>query len=371
MSPMTSGVIDVDRTRVLAYRVAASQLDRSVHRADRLDILGLGAQDTPCGSARLALAARLDAITHDDELALIWSVRGAPHLHRAEELPALARALWPMSDADATARIGSGQIKEGSKLGIAAFAATATAMREVVTGKMPKGELSAAVTARVPESLSYDCHSCRSRHISGGVFQQAGILAGVALDPAASSTTLAPVPMGYPVPTATDGVEALVRRYLTLLGPATPAEAARFLGTNAGQGKKAWPAGLAEVRVDGVPMWLPEENVSDLRGAGRPELVRLLPPSDPYLQTRNRDLLLPDVKRQKELWRVLSSPGALVVDGEIVGTWRSRLAGRNRVEVTVTPFGSLAAGTRKALPAEAATVAAARGLDDVALVIAG
>lgn len=46
---------DVDRAQVLAYRVAAHELDRVIGRLGELAMLDLGVQDTPYGSTRLAL----------------------------------------------------------------------------------------------------------------------------------------------------------------------------------------------------------------------------------------------------------------------------------------------------------------------------
>src|SRR5262249_20567727 len=89
----------IDREQALAYRVAAQQLDRTAELTpSELAVIGLGAQDTPYGSARLALAARTTGPLDDDALVLIWAARGAPHLHRGADLPALAAALWPLSD---------------------------------------------------------------------------------------------------------------------------------------------------------------------------------------------------------------------------------------------------------------------------------
>ncbi|WP_245719088.1 DNA glycosylase AlkZ-like family protein [Micromonospora rhizosphaerae] len=117
---MAQGAPEVTRERVLGHRVAAHQLDRPGLRPADLDVLDLGVQDTPYGSARLALAARVPAAAglDDDRLELVWSIRGAPHLHRRAELPALAAALWPLSDADAARRL-PGQIRDGAKLGLA------------------------------------------------------------------------------------------------------------------------------------------------------------------------------------------------------------------------------------------------------------
>ena len=139
---MTGSTPAVDREQVLAYRVAAQQLDRpGVRRAADLAVLALGVQDTPYGSARLALAARGAADPDDDRLELVWSMRGAPHLHRRAELPTLAAALWPLSDADAARRI-RGQIRAGARLGLAAFRATAEAFQAVVTTERERGEVS-------------------------------------------------------------------------------------------------------------------------------------------------------------------------------------------------------------------------------------
>ncbi|GAA4573596.1 crosslink repair DNA glycosylase YcaQ family protein [Micromonospora coerulea] len=362
---------ELDRGRVLAYRVTAQQLDRPGLRPAELDVLALGAQDTPYGSARLALAARVpvDAGPDDDRLELVWSVRGAPHLHRRAELPALAAALWPLSDADAARRIG-GQIREGAKLGLAAFRAAAEAFQAVVTGERDKGAVSRAVTERIPAALSYDCGPCGARHVSGSLFQQAGLAGGVRLVVSGRAARLAPLAERPAPPDAATGTDALALAYLRLLGPATVADVAGFLGTGATELRRVWPADrLAEVRVDGRRVWLPAERLDVLRAAEPARLVRLLPPGDPYLQARDRGLLVPEQAHQRQLWRVLGNPGALLVDGEVAGVWRAKQAGRGRLELTVTPFGPLTKRVAREVEAEAETVRATRAASDVRVVV--
>ncbi|HWE91509.1 MAG TPA: crosslink repair DNA glycosylase YcaQ family protein [Pseudonocardiaceae bacterium] len=360
-------MIDVDRARVLAYRVAAHQFDGA---GGSPPVLSLGVQDTPYGSAALALAAR--RATPDDSLSLVWSTRGAPHLHRTADLPALAAALWPMSDADASTRIATGAIKDGAKLGIAAFTATATAINKILAGRtspIRKGELSGQVSARIPEPLTYWCKVCQSRHISGALLQQAGLPGGARLLVAGQATSFVPID-GWPgVPENATGTDAVVSAYLRLLGPATPADAAKFLGTSQTAARPAWPNGLAEVLIDGRSAWLPADRIEALRAAPTPRLVRLLPPSDPFLQARDRMLLLPDKSRHKALWGVLGNPGALLVGGEIVGTWRVRKAGKTDVEVRVTPFERLASDTRRCVEDEARRVGDVRQASDVRVTI--
>jgi hypothetical protein len=351
---------------VLAYRVAAQQLDRPDVPVDALAVLDIGVQDTPYGSADLALSARTTRPV-DGGLIPIWSVRGAPHLHRPADLPALAAALWPLSDADATARISVTPIKEGAKLGVAAFTAAAGAMRAVVTRPMPKGEVSAAVSARVPQSLTYRCRACAATHISGGLFQQVGLLAGVRLDRSGGDTWLAPLPDWPGIPTTAAGTADLLAACLRLLGPATESEAAKFLDTTRTAARPAWPTGLVEVCVDGKRTWLPADRVDALRSAPRPDVVRLLAPSDPFLLARDRDLVVPDRARQKEVWRILGNPGALLVHGEVAGTWRPKKTGR-RLELTVVPFDPVPARVRTAVQADAERVARVRGAADVRVI---
>jgi Winged helix DNA-binding domain len=415
---MAGAVIEVTRNQVLAYRVAAHELDRLKASPGDLAVLDLGVQDTPYGSARLALAARMASPVQaartpagsapagsvpagsvpagsaamgsaaagsaalEDRLALVWSIRGAPHLHRRAGLATLAAALWPLSDADATARIADSHIKLGARLGIAAFTVAAQAMHAVVGGiagePMAKGDVSAAVSSRVPAALTYWCEGCQAQHISGGLFQQAGLPAGVQLTPAGlapgqvprPATALAPIG-GWPgVPAAAAGTGSLVAAYLRLLGPATQAEVAKFLGTTQTELRRAWPDGLAEIRVDGRRAWLPGERLAALRSAPAPRLVRMLPPGDPFLQARDRGLLVPDRARQAAVWQILANPGALLVDSEIAGTWRARLAGKHRLDITVTLFEPLDAGARAAVEAEAGHVAAARGITDFRVLLA-
>ncbi|WP_020578527.1 winged helix DNA-binding domain-containing protein [Actinopolymorpha alba] len=373
-------VLDIGRTQVMAYRAAAQGLDRATADPAKLGVFDLGVQDTTFGTARLALAARLpeplpggeDPLADEETFALLWSVRGAPHVHRRADLPGLARALWPRSEADATARLAAERkaLKAAGIPALDAFTAAAQAVRAVVTKPLGKGDVSAAVTARLPDAYAYDCRGCRARHVYGGLFQLVGLPAGVRHEPDTSPPILAPLEGRPPIPTSAKGVGAFIRAYLRLHGPATLAEAASYLGTSQAALRPEWPDGLAEVTVDGRRTWLPEDQLDALRAAPSPAYVRLLPTYDPFVQSRDRDLLVPDPARQKELWRILGSPGALIVNGEIAGTWRARAAGKKRLTVTVQAFGSLPRAVRAAVEDEAARMARVRGMGEAAVTYA-
>jgi Winged helix DNA-binding domain len=355
-------MVKVDRAQVMAYRVRALGLaERSADRPADLAVLDLGVQEYTPDSMRVALAARTSAELTDNRLIMVWAARGAPHLHRRRELRSLMAALWPVSDADATARIKSGQIPEGMKLGIAAFTATAKAFRKSVTRSMPRGEASTKVSALVPRELTYDCRTCRARHIAGNVWQHAGLAGAIEVESRGKEATLAPIKNLPGPPAENAGIDKLITTYLRLLGPATPAEVAKYLGSSTPEMRKVWPDGLAEITVDGHKTWLPAGAVDDLTSVEPVSGVRFVPPMDALVQARDRDLLVPDRRRQKEVWRVLGNPGVLLVDGEIAGVWRAKMSGKSRVDLTVTPFEPVPRKARTALDDEAAQVARARG----------
>ncbi|MCO8273625.1 winged helix DNA-binding domain-containing protein [Actinoplanes sp. TRM 88003] len=356
-------MVTVDRAQAMAYRVAALGLaERSSARPADLPILDLGVQEYTPGSAQVALAARTSADPADDRLITVWAARGAPHQHRRADLPALVEQLWPISDADASARIKSGQIPEGMRLGLEAFRVTAEAFRQVVKEPMPRGEVSTQVSKLVPRALTYECRSCEARHIAGNVWQHSGLPGGIEIQSRGRDAMLGPIPDAPPRPSENNGIAELILTYLRFLGPATPIEVGKYLGSATAEMKSVWPTDrLTEVKVEGRKTWLPTDALPTLKAATAPSsTVRFVPPMDPLLQARDRDILVPDRARQKEVWRILGNPGALLLDGEIAGVWRAKLAGRKRLDLTVTAFGSLSATHRKQIQTEAAEVARAR-----------
>jgi hypothetical protein len=70
-------------------------------------------------------------------------------------------------------------------------------------------------------------------------------------------------------------------------------------------------------------------------------------------------LLVEDAARAKDLWRTLGRPGAVLVDGEIAGTWRARKAG-SAVGVRVELWAPEARGLRARIAEQAERLAAFR-----------
>lgn len=364
----------VSREQVLAHRLLVQALDRPTDDARALDVWDLGLQDSPAGSAALALAARLAGgaaavpdLADARSFTTVWATRGAPSVLRTGDVATFAAALWPVDEADAVNRLaGNGQqLRKAGVDPIEAIRVTAEAMRRATTGTLTKGEISTEVSRHLPADHITWCRPCQAHHLGDQLMRVAGLPAGLRLVPGASPATLEPIAGWDGVPTEPVGADGLVRAYLHLSGPAAPATVGRFLQTSAKAVKASWPDRLAEVSLDGKPAWLPEEDLDDLLAAEPTSgLVRLLGRSDPWLLARDRELVVPDAAHRKALWPTLGWPGAVLVDGEVAGTWRTRAKG-TRLELAVEPFHRLAPEVRRAIDAEAAHVATTRGVDDV------
>jgi Winged helix DNA-binding domain len=365
------------REQVIAYRVAAQGLHRDTGRIDDLAVLDIGVQEAMGHPAALAFASRLPdtvALGPDDvaigpghRLALAWTLRGAPHLHRRRDLDAVARAIFPLSEPDAAGRLNETG-PSVTKAGIPAleqFRIAVEAMRDVVTEPTAKGTASTQVTKRIPKVMHRDCRACKAFHISDSAMRAAAPAAGLEIEPGTAPPVLVPrrgaKPPKGPDP---DAVTTMARGYLRLLGPAGPGEFAGYLDARRADIAPLWPDDLVEVSVEGRPAWLPADRVDEVTTAPPPDVVRLLGPFDPYMQARDRDLIVPDKAVQKRLWPVLGRPGVLFVDGEIAGTWRAKATGR-KLTVTVEAFGPQPASVWKQVEAEAALVAKVRGAPDV------
>ena len=162
----------------------------------------------------------------------------------------------------------------------------------------------------------------------------------------------------------------LVRRYLRCHGPSTRAHFAAWIGVRAGDAHGWWDLvadELTEVDRDGRA-WLLTEDAGSLGSAPMPEGVRLLPPGDPYIQLRDRATIV-DRAHHRTVWKTVGAPGTVLVDGQVIGTWRPHKSGR-RLTVSVAPFAPLSPDDRTRVRAEAESIAPLRGAASVAVDVA-
>jgi Winged helix DNA-binding domain len=362
-------VTAVSRSQVLAFRVQAQQLDRAQGGLAETAVLDIGAQDTGPDGGLWALAIRgVDvAALRGQELATVWTIRGAPHLYGRDDLPAVAAAAAPFSEADAAKRIfaAARPLRAAGIGSLAGLDAVATAMRAIVTRPMAKGEVSTQLAARMAEPYLRFCRGCNATHLYETTFRLAALPAGLELQAGTSPPVLDRIPRFTRASRVPERLD-VIRAYLRLLGPATPRHVAEYLDAPVKDVNTRWPDDAVEVSVDGQKGWVLARDADRLDTAAGP-LTRLLGPYDLFLQARDRELLVADASRAKALWPVLGRPGAVLHGGEIVGLWRPRKSGA-KLGIAVQPWTAGSARLRAAIIEQAERLAAFRGISLSAVV---
>jgi len=320
--------LDLTREQILAHRRRTQFLDRrlppgpdSLRRA-----AAPGLQDSVPRSALHALHARVEAVApdawEDPALVQVWGPRYTAYVVPAGEHLPFTLGRLP----------GKGRTRERAE-------DLAARLHEHLGGRaMPMDPVGAALGIH-PNALRY-------ASLTGTVLiRWAG----------ARQPTLWTVPRSKMAPA--EALQQLVCRYLHFLGPSTvesfvrwggvdgPAAVAAFEALRTGLVLVRTPLGDAQVLADDEPIFT--------EPAPPPATARLLPSGDPYylLWNADRDLLVPDARRRDELWTSRVWPGALLVSGEIAGTWR-----RSGAKVTVSPWRQLTDEEVTAVEAEATTL---------------
>lgn len=335
---MTKVRLELGREQILGHRRIAGELERrlppgaeSLRRA-----AWLGLQDSMPRAALLSIHARVEGATssawEDPTLVQVWGPRYSAYVIAAADLPVFTLGRLPT---DAKGRKRSEEL--------------ADLLDARLEGRrIPYGQA----------GYELGFHGNRLRYAA----QTGRVL--IRWEGARQPTVWT-----VPPPTISH-VEArleLARRYLHILGPATAATFAKWAGIGAGDGQSAF-AGLADeltpVRTPIGDAWILSTDEASFGAGGTSSAraqgdradgptVRLLPSGDAYwlLYGPDRALLVPDAKQRSELWTPRVWPGALLVDGDIVGTWR-----RADADVSVDPWRKLSGIEREAVEAEAATL---------------
>jgi hypothetical protein len=149
----------------------------------------------------------------------------------------------------------------------------------------------------------------------------------------------------------------LARRYLHIFGPATADGFARWAGISRRAAASAFASLVGSLLAVRTPLgeeWLLADDEPAIRAAEAvPAPARLLPSGDSYflLDRGERELLIPRADQRERLWTSRVWPGALLVEGEIRGTWR-----RAQHTVRIDAWTRLSRGTRDAIEAEASAL---------------
>jgi hypothetical protein len=376
---------------VIAFRLNAHNLSERVRENALLDAAGqCGVQNSPPGSALLALHARVERITQklmeqavakDKTLLQTWCVRGAPFYFPTGDASVFTTGVLPTQEEARRHFIpGVEQALEVLDMSLAeAVELTGADIRAVLSGRrLAINELGAELAERIAGRLP-----ARQRRVWEGTGPYAagqplgegvvhfciriltlrGIVCFATRTGNKAPFVLLDEWLGHPLPDADRDVARaeLLRRYLRCYGPTTRKDFAAWLGVLAGDVDPWWH--LVEDEMTPVEFgggaWILTEDLGALRSSLMPNGVRLLPPRDPYTQMSDRETIVDSIYH-REVWKSVGEPGALMINGKITGIWRPRKRGQV-LAVLVKTFSSLREKERKSIEDEAEQVAVLRG----------
>jgi Winged helix DNA-binding domain len=318
----------ISRDDILAYRRRVQALEERLPpgAASLCQAAWAGLQDSMPRAALLSIAARVEEtrsdVLDDPALVQVWGPRYSTYVVAVEDV-----AVFTLG------RLPDRGVRRSRAEDIAARLSAFLDGRE-----LPMGEAGRALGVH-PSSLRYAAPTGRVLIHWDGARQP--------------TVRIAPPPSMD----AADARLELARRHLRVFGPTTAVALADWAGITRAEAADAFAALRAELLAVRTPVgdaWILAEDEEHLRApAGQPAGARLLPSGDAFflLQGLERELLVSDPRLRSNLWTSRVWPGAVLVDGELAGTWR-----RAGVTVDVEPWRALSGAERHAVEAEAAAL---------------
>jgi winged helix DNA-binding protein len=292
-------VLELTRTQILAFRRRTGALDERLPKGSRSlrRAAWAGLQDSMPRAAVVSIHARVRGATpstwEDESLAQVWGPR-----YQVYVVPAPDHAVFTLARLPA-----SGKIRTRAE------------------------ELAAKLEAVL------DGGRMRDRDVAPSIGVGNAIRYATLTGRLAIRWEGARAPLVWIVPPAAispeDALLELARRHLHVFGPTNPAAFAKWGGVGAREAARAYEQlgpELIPVRTpigDGYLLAADEAAARDELAPPAP--ARLLPSGDAYWlhgTPEERALLVPDPRQRNELWTPRVWPGAVLVGGEIAGTWR-------------------------------------------------
>jgi hypothetical protein len=324
MAGLMESRLKVTRQQILAFRRRVGSLDeRMPMGADSLRRAAwCGLQDSMPRAALLSLHARVEAVEPSSwehpSLAQLWGPRYSTYV-----VPKRDFALFSL-----------GRLPDNAK------------------GRKRAEEMAELLQSVLKDERVTDREAARALGV-GNAIRYAGPTGTVAIrweGARAPTVWTVPAPEIHPA----DACRELARRYLHVFGPTNAESFARWAGISRRSGATAFASlegSLLPVRSPLGDEWLlAEDEPTILAAETRVAPARLLPSGDTYflLDGAEREILVPRKELQERLWTPRVWPGALLVEGEIRGTWR-----RAQHTVRIDAWERLSRARRDAVEAEA------------------
>lgn len=385
---------EISTNEALGWRLRAQHLDAPLAPGALPEAAGAcGFQNTPPGAWELAAINRVQGVTaaelraalcEEKSLLQAWSLRGAPYVFPTAEAGAFLSPLAALPGEEPwiyTRGISAALDYLGMDfyelLPAVMDAARLLEGREVRS----KEELDRVLAAEAERALPPDkLPLWRAGTMYGDPSKQSvgGAVVSFMLRPCAFAGLVvfgkrrgaepefaSPLRwLGHEIGSGSGDEAELVRKFLHCYAPATRRELADWLGCSPAQARRLWASvepELEPVRFGGRVKYALAADIVDMQASWPGGGPLLLGPHDPYLDARDREVIAPDVKAQRAIWKYTGNPGVVLRGGVAAGIWRSRVSG-GAISVSAELFEPLPEAELRALAAEAERQAAARGL---------
>lgn len=386
--------MELSARQIRAHRLRAHHLDQKYPFGELLTVAGTcGLQNSPPGAWETAAFCRLknctlpqlhQALYQEKELLQAWSIRGVPLIFPTADSDVFLSALIAQEGEEPwiyTKGIGLALDYLGMSFAeLLPLVESAAEYLEDHTIKS-KEELDRVLAQLIAEQLPAQKQSLwNAPSMYGAPDRQTvgGAAVSFLLRPCSfkglvvfgeregiSPTFTSPLRwLGHKLVPSAQGTAELARRFLHAYGPATPRAFADWLGSTPAQAKRLWQQieeELEPVTAAGKKAFILQSDRESFRRADTEEALLLLGPHDPYLDIRDRAILLEDTAAQRQVWRTVGNPGVVLKGGKIIGIWKTRTQ-RENLSVTTTLWEPLSAPEQRELERQMEGYASFRGL---------
>ena len=386
--------MELSARQIRAHRLRAHHLDQKYPFGELLTVAGTcGLQNSPPGAWETAAFCRLkdctlpqlqQALYQEKELLQAWSIRGVPLIFPTADSDVFLSALIAQEGEDPwiyTKGIGLALDHLGMSFSeLLPLVESAAEYLEDHTIKS-KEELDRVLAQLIAEQLPAQKQSLwNAPSMYGAPDRQTvgGAAVSFLLRPCSfkglvvfgeregiSPTFTSPLRwLGHKLVPSAQGTAELARRFLHAYGPATPRAFADWLGSTPAQAKRLWrqiEEELEPVTAAGKKAFILQAGRESFRCADTEEALLLLGPHDPYLDIRDRAILLEDTAAQRQVWRTVGNPGVILKGGKIAGIWKTRTQ-REKLSVSTTLWEPLSAPEQRELEKQLEGYAIFRGL---------
>lgn len=386
--------MELSARQIRAHRLRAHHLDQKYPFCELLAVAGsCGLQNSPPGAWETAAFCRLknctlpqlhQALYQKKELLQAWSIRGVPLIFPTADSDVFLSALIAQEGEEPwiyTKGIGLALDYLGMSFAeLLPLVESAAEYLEDHTIKS-KEELDRVLAQLIAEQLPAQKQSLwNAPSMYGAPDRQTvgGAAVSFLLRPCSfkglvvfgeregiSPTFTSPLHwLGHKLVPSAQGTAELARRFLHAYGPATLRAFADWLGSTPAQAKRLWQQieeELEPVTAAGKKAFILQSDRESFRCADTEEALLLLGPHDPYLDIRDRAILLEDTAAQRQVWPTVGNPGVILKSGKIIGIWKTRIQ-REKLSVTTTLWQPLSTPEQRELEKQLEGYAIFRGL---------